>query len=400
MEKNNQKKSDKSFSRRDFIGTVGASAMGIAFGSLDVSHASDTGNAITSNTNAKFIKDENSVKYVTTKIIDIHRHCMEKPEGIMGMMSEMLIHREENEQYAVATVDGISSIMYPELMDINIQIRGQNEAGVTKGILSSSMPLESAARSLFLIPEDKITRTLNDAAHAMVARYPDKLAFMATVNPFNKSCIKECERCLDTLSAKGINISTSWGGKYLDHPELDYFWEFVQKKDVVIFLHPPFVPIGHEYMAAYKLEEMIGRGFDTTMTVVRMIYSGVFDRYPKLKIILPHMGGGLPMFAGRLDFGYRLGYKGLPQDQIPVCKRKPTDYFRTNLYVDTMGFNPLGIKHVIDLFGADRILFGSDYAAVPINPREQVDIVKSLDLSFEDEEKILWKNAERLFNII
>jgi predicted TIM-barrel fold metal-dependent hydrolase len=111
------------------------------------------------------------------------------------------------------------------------------------------------------------------------------------------------------------------------------------------------------------------------------------------------MGGALAMIVGRLDFGYRLGYRGLPKDQIPHRERKPREYFRTNLYVDTMSFAPAGIKHIIDLFGVDRVLFGSDYAAVPISPKEQVDMVKSLRLSHEDEEKMLWKNANTLFKM-
>ncbi len=399
MENNNEQ---KNLNRRDFITKVGSTAAGIGLASLGLA-CSDPRGEKASMTNIKEKNKRNTGKNAMMKIIDVHRHCIPGPSAmsneIIRMMLEKRIQWKEDGKNAVTTINGISSIVYSELMDIDAQIKGQNEAGITKSILSNSMALESTAKALFLVPEDELTRQLNDSIAAMVDKYPDKLDFMATVNPFNKDCIKECERCIDTMGAKGINISTSWDGKYLDSPELNYFWKFVQQRNLAVFLHPPFVPIGHEYMAAYKLEEMIGRGFDTTMTVIRMIYSGVFDRYPKLNIVLPHMGGGLPMFAGRLDFGYRLGYKGLPQDQRPVCKRKPTDYFRTNLYVDTMGFNPLGIKHVIDLFGIDRILFGSDYAAVPINPGEQVDIVKSLGLSREDEEKILWKNADRLFQI-
>ena len=334
------------------------------------------------------------------EIIDVHRHCLAKPpEGLMWTILEKRIHWREIEHYAVTTFKGISSIVYRELMDIDAQVRGQDDAGITKSILSFSMALETMVKALFFIPEDELTRRLNDATVAIVDKYPDKLEFMAIINPFNKSCIKECERCIDTLGAKGINISTSWDGMFLDSADLNHFWEFVQGRDVAVFLHPPQVPIGHEYMDAYKLEEIVGRPFDTTMTVARMIYAGVFDRFPKLNIVLPHMGGGLSMIVGRLDFGYRLGYKGLPKDQIPLCERRPSDYFRTNLYVDTMGFAPAGIKHVIDLFGVDRVLFGSDYAAVPISPKEQVDIVKGLGLSYEDEEKILWKNANALFKI-
>lgn len=339
---------------------------------------------------------------IKMKIIDVHRHCLAKPssatKGIKRMILNKRINWKETPHYAVTTFKGISSIAYTDLMDIEAQVRGQDEAGITKSILSFSMALETMVRALFVVPEDKLARILNDATAAMVNKHPDRLDFMAVVNPFAKNCIRECERCIDELGAKGINISTSWNGKYLDSSELDCFWEFVEKRDVTVFLHPPQVPIGYKYMDAYKLEEMVGRPFDTTMTVARMIYAGVFDRYPKLNIVLPHMGGCLPMIDGRLDFGYRLGYKGLPKEQVPLCMKKPSEYFRTNLYVDTMGFSPAGIKHVIDLFGIDRVLFGSDYAAVPIHPKEHVDIIKKLGLSHKDEEKILWKNADRLYH--
>ena len=82
-----------------------------------------------------------------------------------------------------------------------------------------------------------------------------------------------------------------------------------------------------------------------------------------------------------------------------MCERLPSEYLRTNLYVDTMGFSAAGIKHCIELFGVDRVLFGSDYPPVPISPREHIDIVKSLGLTREEEEKILWKNANSLFHL-
>ena len=335
--------------------------------------------------------------------IDVHRHCLPRPSsatrGLMRFVLEKRTHWRETGEHTVTTFEGISSIVYSELMDIDAQIKCQDESGVTKSILSFSMALETMVKALFFVPEDELTRRLNDSIASMVSRYPDKLDFMAIVNPFHKNSIKECQRCLDKLGAKGINIGTSWNGRYLDSPKLSIFWEFVQQKDIAVFLHPPQVPIGHKYMKAYKMEEMVGRPFDTTMTVARMIYSGLFDRYPRLNIVLPHMGGGLPMIAGRLDFGYRLGYEGLPKDQRASCERKPSDYFRTNFYVDTMGFSASGIRHALDLFGADRVLFGSDYAAVPISPREHVDTIRSLGLSRDEEEKVLWKNAASLFRI-
>lgn len=392
---------NRSLNRREFIGAAVISAAAIG---LSPAMGSCTNVPEPLNEKKPVEKAATRVRHSgTNKVIDVHRHCLTRPssatEGITRWILEKRINWKETEHYAVTTFDGITSIVYPELMDIDTQIKSLDAADITMSILSFSMALETIVKVLFMIPEDKLARRLNDSIYSMVEKYPEKLAFMAMVNPFHPTCITECERCIDQLGAKGINISTSWNGKYLDSPELDRLWKFAEKRKVAVFLHPPQVPIGHEFMNAYKLEEMLGRPFDTTISVVRMIYSGVFDRHPGLNIVLPHMGAALPMIAGRLDFGYRLGYKGLPEEQAPVCKRKPSDYFSTNLYVDTMGFSPHGVRHIMDLFGPDRILFGTDYAAVPINPKENVDMVKNLGLSRIDEEKILWKNAAQLFGI-
>jgi predicted TIM-barrel fold metal-dependent hydrolase len=225
------------------------------------------------------------------------------------------------------------------------------------------------------LPALAVAKRLNDATAGLVARCPTRLDFMVMVNPFLAASIGECQRGLDQLGAKGISVGTSWRGQFLDSPRLEPFWEYAEAKGSAVFLHPPMVPIGYQQMNRFKLEEVVGRPFDTAMTVTRMIYAGVFDRHPGLKVVLPHMGGGLPNVIGRLDFGYRLGYEGLPAGQAARCQRRPSEYLRTNLYVDTMGFSPAGVRQCIELFGVDRMLIGTDYAAVPISPAEHVEIV-------------------------
>jgi aminocarboxymuconate-semialdehyde decarboxylase len=189
-----------------------------------------------------------------------------------------------------------------------------------------------------------VTAWVNDMTAAMVAKYPAQLDFMAYVNPFEEGSIHECERCLTTLGAKGVSIVSSVNGAFLDSAQLNPFWEYAQAKEAAVFIHPPMLPIGYQQMNRYKLEEVVGRPFDTTMNIARMIYSGVFDRYPRLQVVLAHMGGGLPSVLGRLDFGYRLGYEGLPQ-------------------------------------------------------KEHIDIVRGLGLHPVDQAKILWKNADDLFKL-
>lgn len=319
--------------------------------------------------------------------------------GLTRSITEMRMNLKETGDYSSATIKGITSIIYPEIRKIDLQIQCQDQAGVTLSLLSFSMGLETLCQALFFAPDRVVTRQFNDATARMVAAYPDKLAFMVAVNPLEKSSVEECERCFKGYDAKGITIGTSWGGEFLDSEKIEPFWKYAKDRDVAIFLHPPFVPIGYEKMNVYRLEEMVGRPFDTTMTVARMIYSGVFDRHPRLKIVLRHMGAALTNIVGRLDFGYRLGYEGLPKAEAAVCRKKPSEYFRTNLYVDTMGFNPLGVKYAIETFGIDHVLFGTDYAAVPITPREHIDIVRNLGLNKTDEAKVLWENANRIFNL-
>ncbi|HTP27689.1 MAG TPA: amidohydrolase family protein, partial [Anaeromyxobacteraceae bacterium] len=290
-----------------------------------------------------------------------------------------------------------TTLLYTEAMDVDRQIAAQDSAGVEQSVLSFSMLLELFSQTLHL-PVLEVAKRLNDASAAIVARHPDKLAYLAMVHPFDPRSVRECERCLAN-GAKGISIGTSWKGHFLDSRRADPLWEFAQDRQTTIFLHPPLIPIGRHRMKTYKLEEIVGRPFDTTMTVTRMIYSGVFDRYPGLKILLPHMGGALPNVLGRLDFGHRLGYEGLPEGQAALCKRRPSEYLRTNLYADTMGFSAAGIRHCLDLFGTDRVLFGTDYPAVPYSPREHVEIVRGMGLPPAGLAQILGGNAAQLFGL-
>lgn len=339
-----------------------------------------------------------------TPIIDVHRHCMAAPSNVAEKMIEKIfknrIHWREEHSGTTIKVSGVSTIVYQDLMDIDAQVQAQDDAGITVSLLSFSMQYELMCSKLFVAPEKLLAKRLNDRTAELVAKHPGKLAFMANVNPATRSSVTECERCFSQLGAKGVNISTSWQGEFLDSEKLNHFWEYTDSQQVPIFLHPPLLPIGYRKMNKYRLEEVVGRPFDTAMTVSNMIYSGVFDRYPRLLVVLPHMSGGLPNILGRLDFGYRLGYEALPKGEAAVCKRKPSDYLKTNLYADVMGFSPAGVRHCIELFGADRLLFGSDYPAVNISPKEHVDLVKNLGLCQEDLERILWKTANDLFRLL
>jgi predicted TIM-barrel fold metal-dependent hydrolase len=339
-------------------------------------------------------------------VVDIHRHCLDGILPIPNKASESGSSINESglvvtDDYIAGTNEGVTLILYTEVLDLDRQVKGQTEGGVTKGLLSFSI-FSSFMGELSNMQNksmSELTSWINDMTTAMVARYPTELDFMAFVNPFEEGSIDEFERCITKLGAKGVSIVSSVNGEFLDSAQLNPFWEYAQAKDAAIFIHPPMLPIGYQKMNRYKLEEVVGRPFDTTMNIARMIYSGVFDRYPRLKVALAHMGGGMPSVLGRLDFGYRLGYGGMLDGEAAVCKFKPSEYLRTNLYVDTMGLSATGVQQCIELFGVDRVLLGTDYPAVPISPKEHIDIVKGLGLHPLDQAKILWKNADDLFRL-
>jgi predicted TIM-barrel fold metal-dependent hydrolase len=133
-----------------------------------------------------------------------------------------------------------------------------------------------------------------------------------------------------------------------------------------------------------------------------MIGSGVFDRHPKLQVLIVHMGGGLASVLGRLEFNWRLNYNGIanpPAGRPCTNKRSPFDYFKTNILVDCMGFNPIGLRAAVEMCGLDRVVFGSDYGPIPYGIKEHVQIVEDVLPSQAARDQVFWKTSDRIFHL-
>jgi predicted TIM-barrel fold metal-dependent hydrolase len=206
--------------------------------------------------------------------------------------------------------------------------------------------------------------------------------------------------------AKAIAVASSYGDgadrAFLDSPKAEWLWEFAEANDIVVHIHPPMQSIGHEALMQYRLNEAVGRPFDSTVNGARMIGSGVFDRYPKLQVLIVHMGGGLASILGRLEFNWHLNYNGIrnpPAGRPYMNKRSPFDYFKTNILVDCMGFNPIGVRTAIEMCGVDRVVFGSDFGPVPYGIKEHVQIVEDLVPSLAQRQLVFWKTSNRIFRL-
>jgi len=152
----------------------------------------------------------------------------------------------------------------------------------------------------------------------------------------------------------------------------------------------------------YRLNEAVGRPFDSTVNGARMIASGLFDRHPKLQVLIVHMGGELASVLGRLEFNWRLNYKGIrnPTAGKPYKNdRPPSDYFKTSILVDCMGFNPIGLRAAVEMCGVDRVVFGSDYGPIPYGIKEHVQIVEDVLPSPAERQLVFWKTSNRIFRL-
>ena len=330
-------------------------------------------------------------------IIDIHTHCAPRPTadrfGVAAAMRGTPVGRN-----MVTNYRGLPAVAYHEMADFDLQQEVSARAGVTHRILSNPFPAETWT-AVSSAPALDIVKFVNDQIAALVDRAPHNLWGLGTLNPLDREHIAEGERCLKSLGHKGLLITTSWHGRFIDGEDSFAFWEWAEHAQAPLFIHPPRVPIGHDQqMDQYKLDELVGRPFDTAMALARMILSGLFDRFPRLKIAVAHMGGGLLPVMGRLDFGWRLGCDGMPERAQIRCAHRPSDYLRM-LHVDTMGFWAPHVREAVEVFGADRVMLGTDYGPVPIDPREHIEIVNGLAPAEDDKEKILWRNAASFFNL-
>lgn len=330
-------------------------------------------------------------------VIDIHTHCSPRVQGDPFGVAETLRGTPAGAN-AITNYRGLPAVAYHEMTDFDLQQEVCAKAGITGRIISNPFAAE-VITAITTKPAIDVVKHVNDQVAAVVARAPTANWGLGTLNPLDASHIPEGERCLNGLGFKGLLITSSWHGRFLDGEDAFAFWEWAQDRKVPIFIHPPRVPIGHEQqMDQYKLDELVGRPFDTAMAVARMILSGLLDRFPRLKIAVAHMGGGLLPVMGRLDFGWRLGCEGMPERAVIRCQERPSDYL-ARLCVDTMGFWAPHAREAVEVFGVDRVMFGTDYGPVPIDPGEHVDIVNGLAVSEADKQKMLWRNAATFFNL-
>ncbi len=200
-----------------------------------------------------------------------------------------------------------------------------------------------------------LAQAVNDELAHMVSQSHGRFLGLGQV-PLQapRAAVDEAIRCMDRLGMRGIAIATNVGGKkFIWDPAYTELFSAVHARGGVILLHPHDV-VGAERMQQYYLRNLIGNPTDTGLAAAGLVFSGLFERCPDLKLVLSHGGGILPAVLGRLDHGWRVRPEAchLPQP--------PSTYLRRCFY-DTLTHSREGLRFLIDLFGADHVVLGSDY---------------------------------------
>jgi uncharacterized protein len=298
----------------------------------------------------------------------------------------------------------------PTIADLEARFRVMDEFGDYCQFLSlPSPPLEAMAG-----PGDSpdLARIANDGLADLVAKHPDRFIGFTASLPMNNpdQSVKEMDRAVTQLGARGIQIFTNVCGKPLDSPEFLPLFEEAARRDLAIWMHPARGANFPDYLAEdrsqYEIWWTLGWPYETSAAMARMVFSGLFDRLPGLKIITHHLGGMVPYFEGRVGYGWdKLGSRTSDVDYgslLGSMKKRPIDYFRM-FYGDTALFGALaGTRCGVEFFGVDHVVFASD---VPFEPqpglyiRETIRCIESLDLTPDEKDRIYRQNALALLKM-
>jgi predicted TIM-barrel fold metal-dependent hydrolase len=299
----------------------------------------------------------------------------------------------------------------PMLVDLEERFRVMDRFEGYQQILSlPTPPLEVMATPAQALD---LARSANDGMAELVARHPERFPGFVAALPYSDpdAAMLEARRAVDELGARGIQIFSNVLGKPMIAREFLPLFEAMAAYDLPMWLHPYRGATISDYQtedrSQYEIWWTFGWPYETSVAMARIVFAGLFDRFPALKIITHHMGAMAPYFAGRLGPGWdQLGARTSDEDLSVVLKtlqKRPIDYFRM-FYGDTALFGAYQATVCgLEFFGVDHVVFASD---APFDPekgpmyiRETIAVVDRLPISDEERARIYWRNAASLLKL-
>jgi aminocarboxymuconate-semialdehyde decarboxylase len=325
------------------------------------------------------------------KIIDMHNHFYppEYLEAIQTGPSNIKVTYDINNN-PLLHYPGDYNIIVRGHRDINFRSEVLEEAGVDMQVLTFTTPgvhIESPERAV------ELARMVNDNFAKIKKEKSQRFDALATL-PLNdpEASVLELERAFTELGFRGVALHSNVNGIALSDERFWPLYEKANELEAFFDIHPSF-PVGVEAMTDYWLMPLLGFTFDTTLAAAKLVFSGVVEKFPKIRWKLGHLGGAIPYLAERLDRGYA-AFKECREN----ISQKPSEYLKT-FYFDTVNFDIKALQLAIDFAGADHLVAGSDYPHQIGSLTQMVSSIDGLNISAEDKANIYGKNAAQLLKI-
>lgn len=285
------------------------------------------------------------------------------------------------------------------LLDLGARRLGDmDQTGIAKQLLLLTAP------GVQVFDADRgtaLARSSNDEMVEAIRKHPDRFDGLAAIAPQDPAAAaKELERGVKRLGLKGAVVNSHTRGEYLDDPKFWPIFEAAEALDVPVYIHPTTPP-------AAMIQPFLDRGLDsaifgfaveTALHALRIVVAGVFDRFPKLQIVVGHLGEGLPYWLFRLDFMHARMVAAHRYPGVKKLERRPSEYLKENFHITTSGmaWEP-PIMYTISVLGIDRVMYAMDYPYqfVP----EEVRVTDELPISDADKKKLYQSTAERVFKL-
>jgi aminocarboxymuconate-semialdehyde decarboxylase len=325
----------------------------------------------------------------TTRIVDIHAHL-----GIPAAEAMLRPHAAQAPAMGFSSPesDAVNRELFArigkKLSSIDERLVEMDATGIDIQALS---PLPG--QTIYAVPPDvgrEAARITNDGIAAAVARHPDRFVGMGVV-PLQSPelAIAEMRRCTKELGLRGIEISSHVNGRELSNPDFRSVFAAAEKLGVLLFLHPLGFTHG-ERLRDHYLNNLLGNPIDSTIAVAHLIFDGILEQLPGLKVCVAHGGGYAATYWGRLDHAWRVR---------PDCGRhisRPPSHYLRMLYFDTLVFDKAQLRFLIETHGADHLCLGTDY---PFDMSQPDPVGFHAEVADTDREKILGATAARLLGL-
>ncbi len=323
-------------------------------------------------------------------IIDVHNHFY--PRAYLDAVKRgncVARAGQDPDGNLLIIYEGDFNIVHPGHRDAAFRLGEIERNGIDCQVLSMTTPGVHIEEETLAI---ELARATNEGFRDIVKSSGGRFeAFAALPLQAPERAAEELRYSVTRLGLKGGTLFTNVNGRNLDEPAFEPVLKAAVELDVPLFLHPT-TPVPADSYMDFRLAATVGFTVDTTLCIARLIFAGLLDRYPGLKLITSHLGGCLPYLAERLDRGYAV------YPELKGVSRKPTDYLR-QVYYDCVLFDPRAVAFAVETLGADQFMAGSDYPHQIGSLEKARTVIDALPFGDGVKSKIRSGNAARVLRL-